>query len=404
MTHPDSRLNRIVVVGASLAGLNAVRELRRRGYPHEIVLIGAERHLPYDRPPLSKQVLTGEWGADRAALLDETEADLLRIRRYLSVTATGLDTDARQVQLSDGRLVKYDGLVVATGCHPVQLPFAANIDGVVTLRTIEDSLDIYARSGAGAKVAVVGAGFIGLEVAASCRSRGADVTVIDIAPVPLGGRFGPPLSDALVTMHKEQGIDLRFGETVGSIEAIDGLVSGLQLVSGLRLPADLVVVGVGVRPAVNWLAGSGLTICDGVVCDEACFAAPDVVAAGDVARWTNRRVGESMRIEHWTNAAEQGRAAAANLLAGRDAARPYEPVPYFWSDQYRRRTQFAGFLRPDADQVTAGGLDRFVTLTGCGERFDAVIGFGWPAAFTRMRRMLVDRVAFPEAVKALRTS
>jgi 3-phenylpropionate/trans-cinnamate dioxygenase ferredoxin reductase subunit len=395
---PD--LRRICVVGASLAGLHAVRSLRRNGYPHEIVLVGAERHLPYDRPPLSKQIISGEWGAERIALLDQDGARDLGLDVRLGVAAAGLDVAASTVHLADGRALAYDGLVIATGTTPRTLPGVPDVEGVITLRTIEDGLRLAAAAVDGSRVVVIGAGFIGLEVAAACRKRGAAVSVVEAAGTVFGGRYGSTLSDACVALHRDNGVDLHFGALVDTVEYRHNRVTAVRLRDGRVLPADVVVVGIGVRPAVDWLAGSGLDIGDGVLCDPACFAGPNIVAAGDVARWHDEGIGP-VRIEHWTNAAEQGKFVAENLLSGRAGARPYVCTPYFWSDQYQRRIQFAGVLPQAGRQLTVGESDRFLTIYGRGDRLEAVLGFASPGPFMRLRRMLVDGATFADAAEVV---
>ena len=275
----------IVIVGASLAGLRAAETLRREGYDERVVLVGAETHLPYDRPPLSKELLAGEWEAEHVALrkqpYDELDLDMRLGRR-----ATGLDVSARAVVLDGGETIAFDGLVVATGSRPRTIPGAPELDGVFVLRTLDDCLAIRSRLDAAPRVVVIGAGFIGSEVAATCRGRGLDVTVLEMLPTPLARAVGPVVGDACGRLHREHGVDLRCGVTVAGFEGHER-VARVWLADGTAFDADLVVVGVGVAPETDWLEGSGLTLDDGVVCDATCLAAPGVVAAGDVARWPN---------------------------------------------------------------------------------------------------------------------
>ena len=300
----------VAVVGASLAGLRAVETLRRDGYDGRLVLVGAEAHLPYDRPPLSKEFLAGEVEPDDVALrrgpYDDLDLDLRLGRR-----AVALDLASRAVALDDGEPVVFDGLVLATGSTPRVVPGTPDLPGINVLRTLDDALAIRAKLDARPRVVVVGAGFIGSEVAATCRLRGLEVTVLEALPAPLVRGLGPVLGMACGELHRDHGVDLRLGVGVAGFEG-DGRVERVRLDDGTAVDADLVVVGVGVAPATDWLATSGLTLDNGVVCDETLLAAPGVVAAGDVARWPNPLFGgESMRVEHWTNASEQGVAASA---------------------------------------------------------------------------------------------
>src|SRR6478752_6839786 len=342
-------LQTVVVVGASLAGLRATEALRRDGYDGRLVLIGAEPHLPYDRPPLSKQLLAGEWEAQDLALR-RAEYDELQLDLRLGVRATALDAAAKVLTLDPGdgtrQELAFDGALLATGATPRTLPNTPDLEGIFVLRTVDDALDLRARLDSNPRVVVVGAGFIGSEVAATCRGRGLQVTVLEALPAPLVRGLGETLGMVCGELHRDHGVDLRLGVGVAAIEG-DGRVERVRLDDGATVEADIVVVGVGVAPVTEWLEGSGLTLDNGVVCDETLLAAPGVVAAGDVARWPNRRFGETMRVEHWENAQEQGEHAARTLL-GR--SEPYQPVPWFWSDQYDRKIQLAGRNRPD-DEV-----------------------------------------------------
>ncbi len=309
----QSEMKSVVVVGASLAGLRAVETLRREGYAGKLTLVGDEPHLPYDRPPLSKELLAGDWEHDQIVLRKVPYEDLdLELR--LGVAATALDVGARTVKLASGTELGFDGLVIATGCTPRTLPGQPSLDGVFTLRTIDDCHAIRDRLDAGARVCVIGAGFIGAEVAATCRKRGLDVTVLEALPQPMVRGLGMELGAVLARLHRDHGVDLRCGVTLESIEGTDK-VEHVRLANGERVDCDVVLVAVGVSPETRWLEGSGLVLDDGVVCDETLLAAPGIVAAGDVARWPNPAFdGEVMRVEHWTNAAEQGVFVGQRLL------------------------------------------------------------------------------------------
>jgi NADPH-dependent 2,4-dienoyl-CoA reductase/sulfur reductase-like enzyme len=355
-------MRRILIAGASLAGVSAAQALREAGFPGTITLLGAEPHPPYDRPPLSKEALSKEALSTEAlsteaqsteaqsqgALAPEPAPRWLRpdawyaehgIDLRLSVTAAALDTGGHRVILADGTQIGYDGLVLATGARPAPLPAALAAPGVLTLRTVEDAAALRPALAAARRVLVIGAGFIGLEVAAAAQSAGAQVTLVEVAMAPLARALGDQVGEWMARRHRAAGADVRCGQPVQRILAgADGYQAVLG--DGTILSADVVVAAMGVLPAVGWLRGSGLRVGDGVVCDEYCrTSVPGVVAAGDLARWYNPLFDEDMRIEHWTNAVEQGRAAALTLLG--DPA-VYAPVPYFWSDQYGMRIRFAG--------------------------------------------------------------
>jgi 3-phenylpropionate/trans-cinnamate dioxygenase ferredoxin reductase subunit len=400
-------LRNIVVVGASLAGLRAVETLRREGYDDRLVLVGAEPHRPYDRPPLSKELLAGEWEPEQLALRHQSYDDL-DLDWRLERRATSLDLRAREVELHDGERIAFDGLVVATGATPRTLPGTPPLAGVFTLRTLDDSLALAELLDARPRVVVIGAGFIGSEVAATCKTkRGLDVTVLEALPVPMVRGVGPVIGEVMGELHRDHGLDLRCGVTVAGIEG-DGRVERVRLGDGTAIEADVVVVGVGVAPETAWLEGSGLRLDNGVVCDETCLAAPGVVAAGDVARWPNPRFGgELMRVEHWTNATEQGVAAAQRLLAGESGGVPYAPVPFVWSDQYDVKIQVVGHVRGDDEVAVAHGtLDerRFVALFGRAGRLTGALGFGRPRQLMQYRRMVADGAAFADAVAHARAT
>jgi 3-phenylpropionate/trans-cinnamate dioxygenase ferredoxin reductase component len=357
----------IAVVGASLAGLRAAETLRAEGHTGTIVLIGAEPHLPYDRPPLSKQFLAGTWGLDRVVLRPAEKIASLGLDLRLGHMAGALDVEAHTLELDDGDVVPFDGLVLATGAQPRRLPGAAPLAGVHTLRTLEDSMAIGRLARVeGARVVVVGAGFIGSEVAATCRGLGAHVTVIEALAQPLVRVLGAEMGAVCGALHVDHDVKLLTGVGVSGLRQAVGAdrahgdvsgapVDGVELDDGSVLDADVVVIGIGVVPTTQWLEGSGLLVSDGVVAEATLHAGDDVVVAGDVARWLDQGLGVHVRIEHWTNAAEQGVAAARNLLAGRAHARPYVPVPYFWSDQYDVKIQMIGHPGPDDDVVVVDG-------------------------------------------------
>ena len=341
-------MDRVVVVGASAGGLATAEALRRFGFTGDITVIGSEAYLPYDRPPLSKQVLTGEWGPNQVLLRSSAQLDELGLCLRLGETATGVDPLRRFVTVAGGR-IGYDELVVATGVRPRRLPGADGVRGVHFLRTLEDALELKENLRAGRRLIVVGAGFIGVEAAAAARGLGVEVTLLEPEPVPLARVLGAEIGAELSEVHRERGVDLRTGVVATEVLSVRGQVTGVGLADGTVVPGDVVVIGIGSQPNVEWLQDSGLPVGDGLICDEFSEAAPGVHGVGDVARWHNPLFGVDMRIEHRTNAAEQG-LAVARALTDPSARKPFAPVPYFWSDQYDLKIQAYGYLH-DHDEV-----------------------------------------------------
>ncbi len=404
-----TRRDAVTIVGASLAGLWAAETLRREGFEGRISLVGDEPHAPYDRPPLSKKYLAGAVGRDRVDLLGPDKVAELDLDLRLGCRATGLDVAGHVLEV-DGVAEPFDGLVIATGARCRTLPGTDGVAGVHVLRTVDDADAIAAalpaegRDGA-RRVVVVGAGFIGAEVASTAVDAGAEVTMVEALDEPFGRVLGAEMGAVLADLHRSHGVDLRTGVGVDEV-LVDGTgderrVTGLCLADGTELAADLVVVGIGVVPNVEWLEGSGLTVDGGVVCDETCLAAPDVVAAGDVARWTNPRYGESVRVEHWDNAVQQGAHAARRLLATDEEAEPFAPVPWFWSDQYDRKLQLAGRAHPDDEvRVVTGSTDefRFVAFYGRDGRFGGVLGMNRPRHLMQAKALLDDGASWDDAL------
>ena len=392
----------IVVVGASLGGLRTAQSLRSAGFAGRITLLGDEARPPYDRPPLSKQVLAGEWGPEQAALADDDELKRLDIDLRLGARATHLDLAGKAVVVGDER-VAYDVVVIATGASPRTIPGAPHLDGIHVLRTLDDCILLRDDLRRATRVVVVGAGFIGAEVAATARTAGLEVTVLEALPVPLARGLGPVLGPVIAGLHLDHGVDLRTGTGVAGFEG-DGRVEQVVLADGTRLDADVVVVGIGVVPNTAWLEDSGLELRDGIVCDERCRAvgAPDVYAVGDVARWYNPLFEEEMRLEHWTNAVDQAMAVAANITG---EPTPYAPVPYVWSDQYGSKIMIAGRPGPgDEVEVPIGSFDdrKFVALTERDGKLSAVVGLNEPRRVLRLRRLLEQRPSWDDALAAAR--
>jgi NADPH-dependent 2,4-dienoyl-CoA reductase/sulfur reductase-like enzyme len=401
-------MERVVVVGASLAGLRAAETIRQRDFAGAVVVVGAEIHRPYDRPPLSKKLLSGEWDHERIHLRRPDAFDELDVEWRLGVHATGLDVDARRLRLSDGSSVDFDGAVIATGARPRRLAGHDRFAHVHELRTVDDALAIREEiAPGGRRVVVIGAGFIGLEVAATAKLLGNDVVVLEGAEAPLIRGLGAEMGTAIAELHRDHGVDIRCGVRV---EALTD--DGVALGGGELLRADVIVVGIGVEPVTHWLEESGLELRDGVVCDEYLQArrtdgtpAAGIFAAGDVTRWMNPLFGEEMRVEHWTNAAEQGAHAATNLLdaAQGSAVTPYAPLPFFWSDQYEHRIQFLGRASADDEvQIVAGSVaDRkFLALFGHAGRLHGALGLNAPRWIMPTRKLFLEQASWAEALAA----
>lgn len=400
-------MQRLVVVGASLAGLRAVEAARKAGHSGTITLVGDEHHLPYDRPPLSKAFLDAAEPAVTTFRTRQHLSDELGVELILGRPATGLDAGRRELLVGD-RPVPFDALVIATGARARSLSETgvpgADLAGVHGLRTHDDAIAVRAGLDAGARVVVIGAGFIGSEVASAARKRGLDVTVVEALPTPLVRACGEAPGRWIAGLHERHGTRLLCGNGVAVLHG-RSRVEDLELGDGTVLPADLVVAGVGAVPNTGWLAGSGVDLDNGVTCDETlATSVPGVYAAGDIANWPNPVFGRRQRLEHWTSAAEQGATAARNALDPTQAT-TYQTVPYFWSDWYGSRIQFLG--SPVADEVVlvdgSPDSERWIALYRSGDRLAGVLALNGQTEIMKYRAQILAGTGWEEALDHART-
>jgi 3-phenylpropionate/trans-cinnamate dioxygenase ferredoxin reductase component len=338
-----SQDQQFVIVGASVAGVRAAETLREQGFTGSVVLLGGEHDLPYDRPPLSKGALKGDESYDSATLHPQewyAEHDVdLRLGQWVS----RIDPSAHQVHVNGHDALRYDRLLLATGSsvRKVNVP-GAEAEGVHYLRTLEDSQRLHKRFKDQPAVVVVGGGWIGLEVAACAREHGAAVTIVEPQATPLHAVLGPEVGQIYADVHTSQGVDLRLGDGLQEVLTESGHVSGVLTTQGRQVPADMVVVGVGVRPNVELAEQAGLEVDNGVLCDQSLRTSdPDIYACGDIAHWFNPLFGRRVRVEHWANAHDGGPAAARAML-GEESI--YDVVPFFFSDQYDTGMEYAGYV------------------------------------------------------------
>lgn len=403
-------MTHIVVVGGSLAGLRAVETLRTDGYNGDITVVNAEDTAPYDRPPLSKKFLSGEWEVDRIQLRKPSDIDALNAQWLNSTQATAVNIAARELTLNTSSVLYYDACIIATGGVARELPQQPRAQGIHQLRTLHDAQALREELQPGKKLVVIGAGFIGLEAAATAVARGCTVTVLEGLPAPLIRGLGEKMGIAATAIHATQGVAIRCNVRVQGIETHAGSVTGVRISDGTGesvVAADVVLVGIGVAPAAQWLEGSGLTVNDGVVCDAHLQAASGVFAAGDVARWVNGLYSDlepTMRVEHWTTAAEQGAHAARNALAhiNNTPLVPYSAVPFFWSDQFTSRIQFLG-RSTDAEEVrvVAGSVDegKFAAAYMRAGRLVGVLGVSMPKVVMPSRKLLEVHTSWEAALE-----
>ncbi|MEV7598940.1 FAD-dependent oxidoreductase [Kitasatospora sp. NPDC089797] len=396
-------LREVAVVGAGAAGLHAAEALRRAGYDGRLTLVGAEDEPPYDRPPLSKHLLDGQWQPDQLALRTPEALAELELDLRLGAAAERLDRSTRTVHLAGGGQVRCEAVIVATGVRPRRLPGAqAPLPGAHVLRTLADALALREELRPGARLLVVGGGLLGAEAAATAVGLGAEVTWLVSAAAPLAAVLGADTAALLTGLHREHGVRIHRGAAAALVER-GGRAAGVRLADGSELAADAVLTAIGSTPATEWLAGSGVPLeaDGGVACDAHCAAGPGVWAAGDVAAWPDPHTGRRRRLEQRTNATEQALHAARDLLAGPDGARQdYRPVPYLWTDQYGLRVQAFG---------SPGGAERFEVVDGslAEHRFAAAcvrdgrvtgaVGIAAARALRGLRARVAAQEAWPQA-------
>lgn len=387
----------------------AVESMRGTGYDGPLVVLDPSETLPHDRPPLTKQVLSGEWPLERAEQPVAARLASLDLDLRLGVGAAGLDAKRRSLALSDGTTLDASAVLVATGSHARRLPLSRQGEpgaGTFVVRTGADSVALRDRlEHTDGPVVVIGAGFIGAEVAATCRRLGFEVTILEAAPVPLQRVLPGDVGSFVADLHRAHGVDVRLGTVIEAIETgADGSPHGVRLADGSLIEAAVVVEGVGAAPSVAWLEGSGLELLEparggGVLCDASLLAHPGVVAAGDLAAWPNPHFGgEVMRVEHWENAIESGTHAGRRVLAEVEGSSlgnndPFDSLPWFWSDQYDAKIQMVGRSGPDDEAVFVDGepgSERFVVLFRRAGRCSAALGVGRPRLVMQARMKMAE--------------
>lgn len=390
----------VVVVGAGVAAARAAQTLRSLGYNDNITLVSAEDEEPYNLPPLSKEFLTGALDEDDIRLYTFAELEALDIKLVRNAPATGLDT-RRRVLHTARVAIPYDNLIIATGSVPIYPAAWPTLDRVMCLRTLADARSIRTAMTMGTpRVAIIGGGFVGCEIASSARSYGLETTMIEGAQHILHRTLSPTLAEPVNRLHAEHGVRVECGKSVRALLG-DDQVQGVELDDGTRVYADLVVVSIGARPAVDWLVGSTLAPADGVVVDATLqSSAPGVYAVGDVARWPSGISG-SVRIEHWNNANEQGALAARNLLDPAGAA-PFTTAPYVWSDLHGQRLHVVGHLKSGSVRFLMGepGGDQYLAASVRKGRLVAGVGFGLGKPFAKLRRFVERNAAWPDVAAA----
>jgi NADPH-dependent 2,4-dienoyl-CoA reductase/sulfur reductase-like enzyme len=384
----------IVIVGGGLAATRVAEQLRRAEYTGPVTIVSDEVHLPYDRPPLSKEVLRAK--VDDVTLKPLEFYDENNITLLLGSAATTIDSDAKTVRLANDAVLPYDDLIIATGLLPKRIPSFPDLEGVRVLRTFDESLALRKHAGEAHRAVVIGAGFIGCEVTASLRGLGVDVVLVEPQPAPLASVLGAQIGDLVARLHRTEGVDVRTGVGVSEIVG-DTHVEKVVLSDGTEIEADLVVVGIGSRPATDWLEGSGVAVDNGVICDNVGrTTVPHIWALGDVASWQDA-LGHQARVEHWSNVADQARVLVPSLLGKEPPGAVV--VPYFWSDQYDLKIQCLG--EPEADDVVHIVEDDGRKFLAYYEREGAlvgVVGGGMPGKVMKARAKIAAGAAISEVL------
>lgn len=377
---------RVVIVGASVAGVQTAESLREQGYDGQIVLLDSDEEIPYNRPPLSKELITGELDEDDVRLLTPEQVTTLDIDLHLGTRAHGLKLEEKIVD-TDAGILDFDSLVIATGAVPILPESWAGFGGVTALRTLDDARMIRTALDDSPRVVVVGGGFIGCEIAASIRGLGGEVTLVEAAPSLMARALDPQAAEPISRLHQNSGISVRCGTAVAQLRG-DGRVEEVELTDGTRIPADLVVVGLGAKPATDWISATGLDIRDGICTDATLCAAPDVYAVGDVVRYSDGVTPAGRRVEHWTSAREHGSLAAYNLL-NPTSARPVSSTPFVWSDQHGHRIQIAGAgVGTQIRFMGSPDADGFAAFVGDIDRVTGMVALDRPKQFRQGRRLL----------------
>ncbi|HXG41867.1 MAG TPA: FAD-dependent oxidoreductase [Dehalococcoidia bacterium] len=380
----------VVIVGANLAGGRAAEALRKEGFDGRIFLVGEEPHPPYERPPLSKEYLRGEMPREELFVQPESFWAEQEIELLMGVRAVSLDLAHKRVELSSGERLSFDKLLLATGgrVRRLEVP-GADLEGIHYLRTVDDSEALARELRPGRRLAIVGAGFIGSEVAASAREKGLEVTMIEVLPLPLQKALGPEVGRIYADIHRQHGVELVLGEGVERFEG-DSRLQAVVTSTGRRIECDLALVGVGIVPATELAEAVGLTVDNGIVVNEFCQTShPDVYAAGDVANFYSPVLGRRLRVEHWHNAQNQGMAAARSMLRGE----PYAEVPWFWSDQYDLNMQYVGFADAWDRLVFRGDVEarRFTAFYLRQGRLEAALAINRPRDIRAARELIQAR-------------
>lgn len=390
-------MRQVAIVGGSLAGVHAAESLRERGFDGDLAIICAEEHLPYDRPPLSKEALVRDPDLESLLLRQREWYETQGIGLVLGDPVVGLDPSSRMLRLRSGAEFAYDRLIIATGSHARRVPTMQGQPVAHVLRTIDDARSLYREFERGRRLLVIGGGVTGLEVAASARQCGMEVTVVVRERLPLVRALGETVGAWYRDLHVRHGVRMLCDASVESIEQHGDAAARVRLSSGVVVECDVIVAGVGARPAIEWLKGSGVRIADGISCQpDLSTSVPGVVAAGDVACWSNSLFGREMRVEHWSNAVDQGRHVAGTLVGETD---PFVSVPYFWTDQYDARMRFVGDVQAAQEvRVVASSTKELIVLFGRGGTIRGAACVNAPRDLARYRAAIRDRVVWEDLI------